>query len=57
LKWVVLRFYVERPDSASSLHELVLGPAVDEVKRLADVPQSEAFVAAREAVEELRVMS
>jgi hypothetical protein len=52
------RFYVERADIlANSLHELVLGQAVDEVKRLADVPQSEAFVAARQAVEELRVMS
>jgi hypothetical protein len=49
------RFYVERADVlAASLHELVLGPAIDEVKRLADVPRSEAFVAASEAVEELR---
>jgi hypothetical protein len=49
------RFYVERADIlAASLHELVLGPAIDEVKRLAEAPQSEAFVAARQAIEELR---
>ncbi len=49
------RFYVERADIlAASLHELVLGPAIEEVKRLAETPQSEAFVAARGAVEELR---
>jgi hypothetical protein len=49
------RFYVERADIlAASLHELVLGRAIDEVKRLADVPESEAFVAASQAVEELR---
>jgi hypothetical protein len=48
------RFYVERADIlAASLHELVLGPAVDEVKLLAEAPTSEAFVAARRAIEEL----
>jgi hypothetical protein len=36
------------------LHELVLGPAVDEVKLLADVPTSEPFLAAAKAVTELR---
>lgn len=49
------RFYVERADIlAASLHELVLGPAVDEVKLLAEAPKSEAFVAAQQAIEELR---
>jgi hypothetical protein len=52
------RFYVERADIlAASLHELVLGAAVDEVKRLADVPASEAYVAAREAVDELKAFA
>jgi hypothetical protein len=51
------RFYVERADIlAASLHELVLGPAVEEVKLLAEVPKSEAFVAAGQAVLELRTM-
>ena len=51
------RFYVERADIlAASLHDLVLGQAVDEVKRLAEAPSSEAFVAARHAVDELRTV-
>jgi hypothetical protein len=52
------RFYVERADIlAASLHELVLGAAVDEVKRLSEVPATDSFVAAREAVRELGVVS
>jgi hypothetical protein len=51
------RFYVERADIlAASLHELVLGPAVDEVKVLAEAPKSGAFVAAQQAIEELRTV-
>jgi hypothetical protein len=34
----------------------VLGPAVDEVKVLAEAPKSGAFVAAQEAIEELRTV-
>jgi hypothetical protein len=38
---------------ADSLHDLVLGAAVDEVKRLAEAPAAASFVAARQAVQEL----
>jgi hypothetical protein len=49
------RFYVERADIlAASLHDLVLGDAIDEVKRLAESTQSEPFAAARETILDLR---
>jgi hypothetical protein len=48
------RFYAERAVVlADSLHDLVLGAALDEIKRLADVPSTASFVAARQAVQEL----
>ena len=51
------RFYVERADIlAASLHELVLGPAVDEVKLLAEAPLSAAFAVAGLAIQELRAV-
>ena len=52
------RFYVERAVVlADSLHDLVLGAAVDEVKRLAEVPATASFIAARHAVQELEIPS
>jgi hypothetical protein len=48
------RFYVERAELlASALHDLVLGEALVEVKRLAETPNGEEFRAVRRMIEEL----
>ncbi len=48
------RFYVERAELlASALHDLVLGEALVEVKRLAETPNGEAFTTVRKMIEEL----